>query len=299
LKYIAIAYVLLIMKGNMAKTKKISMYSPLVVTGYILFSLIVIETLISTTIPLGILLFNPGVLHFNVVVILIGLTVGAILPVLLGFIIGDHAIKNKNKLSHHFAGMSFGLLAYWIMTLMAVSIITTLPNEFLKDDYNARFILTSLLPGIGVALITAILSVAHMRSRHATQDVLMYKPFYVLLIASIAMLPVWSLTQNVMSNSLDVYSFVGLILIFASGIISYATLRKAKLSSREKIVWSAVSISILFICMYTFELLVSSVSNYILRTPTMEMMSLVSWLGFALALVGWSLYWFKQVKTLR
>jgi len=286
------------MKSNMTNTKKKSIYVPLVVTGYILFALIVVQTLISTTIPFGILLFNPKVLHYNVAVTLIGLTIGAILPILLGYIIGDHSVKNKSKLSHHFAGMLFGILAYWLMTSIAVSIIT-IPSELFKDNYNARLILMNLLPGIVVAVITTVLSVAHVRSRHATRDILEYKPFYVLLIASIAMLPLWSLTQNVLSNSLDVYSFVGLILMLVSGTISYGTLRKAKLSTREKIVWSAVSISILFICMYAFELFVSSVSNYLFRTPTMETMALVSWFGFALALVGWGIYWFKQAKTLR
>lgn len=281
----------------MANTKKKSIHLPLVVTGYILFSLIVIQTLISTTIPFGILLFNPKVLHYNVAVTLIALTIGAILPVLLGYIIGDHSVKNKSRLSHHFAGMLFGLLAYWVMILPVMFI--TLPSDFMQDDRNTGLILMNLLPSLGVALVSAILSIAHVRGRHAKQDILGYKPLSGLLIALIITLPVWSVVQNIITNSVNIFTFVPLILVFVPSVISYAMLRKINLNSYEKAAWTAVSVSVLFISMYASELFVSSISNYLIRTPTMEVMSLVSWFGFALALVGWGMYWFKQVKALR
>lgn len=281
----------------MVKTKKKNIHLPLVVTGYVLFSLLVIATLISTTIPFGILLFNPKVLHYNVSIILVAFTVGALLPVLLGYIIGDHSVKTKSKLSHHFTGMLFGLLSYWIMILLSVFI--AIPSEFSQDNRNASLMIVNLLPSVGVAVIVSILAVAHVRSHHAKKEILRYRPFSALLVASIVMLPLWLLIQNVMINSVSIYSFVPLILVAVSGLVSYATLRKVKLNKYDKAVWSAVSVSVLFVAMFVLPQFVSAISNYLLQTPTMEMQALVSGVGFVLALVGWSAYWFKQIRALR
>jgi len=285
------------MKSDMTKTKKTNIHLPLVVAGYILFSLLVIGTLVSTTIPFGILLFNPRVLHFNVAVTLFALTVGAVLPVFTGYIIGDRSVKTKSKLSHHFTGILFGLLAYWIMILLGSFI--AIPSEFLQDNRNARMIVMNLLPAVSVGVIATILSVAHVRSRYVKQDILMYRPFSISLIVSIVILPVLVLVQNVMINSIGVYSFVPLIIVAVSGVVSYVTLHKAKLSANNKVVWSAVSISLLFVAMYVSSQFSSSVLNYLIPRPTMETQVLETALAFGLALVGWIVYWSRQVKALR
>ena len=285
------------MKSNMAKTKKISIHLPLVVSGYVLFSLLVIEVLISTTIPFGTMLFNPKVLHNNVAVMLVAFTVGALLPVLLGYIIGDHSLKTKSKLSHHFTGMLFGLLAYWIMIIL--SALITLPVEFSQDNRNASLIIMNILPSVGVAVIASLLAVAHVRSRHAKQDILEYRPFSALLMASIIGLSLWSLIQSVMTNSVGIYSFVALILVAAIGLVSYVALRKVKLNKYDKVAWSAVSISVLFVAMFVLPQFVSVISDSIHLTPTMETTVIESGVGFVFALAGWIVYWSKQVKALR
>ena len=92
----------------MIKTKKKNIHAPLVITGYVLFALLVIATLASTTIPFGLLLFNPKVMHVNVAVFLVAFTVGTLLPVVLGYIVGDHSIKTKNKLTLVFCFCGLG-----------------------------------------------------------------------------------------------------------------------------------------------------------------------------------------------
>ena len=280
----------------MVKTAKKNLHSPLIITGYILFTLLIVSTLLSTTIPFGRMLFDPRVLHFNVAVSAIALTIGAVLPVLLGYIIGSQSVKSKSKSSHHFSGILFGLLGYWLMTSWAVLIM--IPSDLFSDQ-NTRIVLLNLLPGIGVAIITTILAIAHVRSRQAKQEVLEYKPFSVLLIASILIVPLWSLVQNVITNSVNVYSFVSLAIVIFLGAISYASLRKTGLSRYRKMVWSAISVSVVFVTMYVSYQLVYSIANYLNSRPTMEDQAMVSIIGFVLALVGWIIYWLKQVKALR
>lgn len=280
----------------MAKTKKINSHSPLVITGYILFVLLIVAVLLSTTIPFGRMLFDPHVLHNNVAVITIALTVGAILPVLVGYMIGDHSIKSKTKLSHHFNGMLFGLLAFWLM--MLVSVLITIPNE-LFTEYNTRIILINLIPSIGVAMITTVLAIAHVRSKQAKQDILEYKPFSVILLASIAVLPVWSLVNNIVTNSVNLYTFVSPAIIVVLGLVAYASLRKTALGSYGKVAWSAVAVSVAFVVIYVMSQLVYAVAMYIDTRPTMESQLIVSGVGFVLALAVWIFYWSKQVKALR
>jgi len=280
----------------MVKTKKTNPHSPLVITGYILFALLIVAVLLSTTIPFGRMLFDPRVLRNNVAVITVALTVGAILPVFVGYMIGDHSVKSKSRLSHHFSGILFGLLAYWLMTLMSVLVL--IPNE-LSMGYNARIILINLIPSIGVAFITTILAIAHVRSRQAKHDVLEYKPFSVVLISSIAVLPIWSLVNNIVTNSVNLYTFVSPAIIIGLGLVSYVSLRKTRLSKYGRLTWSVISISVAFVAIYVTSQLVDTVATYIDARPTMESQLIVSGIGLILALAGWIFYWSKQVKSLR
>jgi len=280
----------------MVKTKKTNPHSPLVITGYILFALLIVAVLLSTTIPFGRMLFDPRVLRNNVAVITVALTVGAILPVFVGYMIGDHSVKSKSRLSHHFSGILFGLLAYWLMTLMSVLVL--IPNE-LSMGYNARIILINLIPSIGVAFITTILAIAHVRSRQAKHDVLEYKPFSVVLISSIAVLPIWSLVNNIVTNSVNLYTFVSPAIIIGLGLVSYVSLRKTRLNKYGQLAWSAISISVAFVAIYVTSQLVDTVATYIDARPTMESQLIVSGIGLILALAGWIFYWSKQVKSLR
>lgn len=281
----------------MIKTKKKNALLPLVTVGYILFSLLVIATLISTTIPFGILLFNPNALHHNVTITLIAFTLGALLPSLLGYIIGDHSVKTKGKLNHHFAGVLFGLLAYWIMMLLTVFIAT--PLEFSESNRNVNLLIVNLAPSIGVAVIATTLAVAHTRSRQAKQDIIKYKPFSTLLIASVVVTPLWSLIQNIVTNSVSIYTFVPFIIVTVAGSISYLSFSKAKINTYDKVTWSAVSVSVLFVAMFAIPQLISSISGYLLPRSTMETQTLLNWTGFALAFTAWATYWLKQVKALR
>lgn len=275
------------------------MHTPLVVTGYILFSLLVIATLLSTTIPWGQMLIAnlTRVSHYNLAVFFVALTVGAVLPALIGYIVGNSSVKSKSKLSHHFNGVLFGLLAFWIMIISAM--LVSIPSELFSAQPNERVILINLLPCIGVAIITTIIAIVHARSRQSRHDILSYKPFSMPLIASVAVLPLWSLINNISTNSVSIYSFVSLLTVLVPGVVSYATLRKVKLSTYDKMVWSAVSVSVFFVASYVSSQLISVVSDFFLTRPTMEIYTLLEWGSFILALVAWGAYWIWQTKALR
>lgn len=280
----------------MVKTKTKNIHIPLVVAGYSLFILLVVATLISTTIPYGVLLFDPRVRHYNVAVMLIAFTIGALLPAVLAYVIGDKSIKSKSHLSHHFNGVVFGIFSYWLV--MALPLFSFLPQSLMQNNQNLMLVLANVIPGIAVAIIASILAVLHIRSHHARDDVLTYKPFFVLLLISILSLPLWSIAQGIIDTMLSIASFIPLVILVIVGVVSYTTLRRAKLTRYEKIAWSAMSISVGYVVTFVMSQFVFAVSNYIYSTPTMEAQNVVSYAAIALALAGWIVYWVLQVRSL-
>lgn len=279
----------------MKKTKKTNFHSPLVVTGYILFALLVVQLLISTIIPMGKMLFDPRVLQGNVAAMLVGFTIGALFPALVAYFIGDKAIKSKSKLSHHFNGMLLALLAYWVLSVFAQYVY--IPNEA-YSSFGAGVIINNVLPGLAVGIVTAIIAFAHIKSRQAKHDVIVYKPYGLALIAFIIILPLWSLVANILSGEVSIYSFMALGIALVPGIISYLSLRKSTLKTFNKVVWSAVSVTVAFVAMYVTYPFITSLVYYFEPMPSMEFQAVVSNIALGIALLGWAVYWFAQSKTL-
>lgn len=279
----------------MKKTKNI--YKPLVITGYALFAFLFIGVLASTTIPMGSMLFRPDVLHYNVATFTLALTIGALLPFVVGYVAGDHAVKSKSKLQHHFNGVVFGLLAYWLMTLFSTFII--LPGTFLDSQYALRAVTVNIIPSLGVAAVTVALAIAHMKSRQARKDVIEYKPFGVVLLAAIIALPVWSLIVSAMDDSVNIYNFVTLAIVLVVGAVSYISLRKTKLTAYKKLVWAGISVSVAFVLSFvSMQVVYGLVTNVLYDARAMELQMVVMITVLLLAAVAWGVYWVKQRKTL-
>lgn len=240
------------------------------------------------------MLFQSGTMKLNIVIITLALSVGVILPMLVGYFAGDKAVRSKSKLSHHFNGMLFGMLAYWIMIFFGAFV--WIPVEGLPD--NTRIILVNLLPSIAVALVTVVLAVAHMRSKQAKRDVLEYRPFSFSLIVGVVAMPVLSLAQSLIMNSVDVYSFVALGMVALFGGISYASLRNAGMSLSNRLTWSAVSVSVLYIAVYASMSLVTSIAAYLIPYSTMEQQAVVGVVSAISAVAGWIIYWVLQARAL-
>lgn len=269
---------------------------PLIVAGYSLFVLLVITTLIGTTIPFTALLFNPKVIHYNVAITVVALTIGALLPTLLGYFIGDRAVKTKSKSSRHFTGVLFGLLSYWIMILL--SVLITIPMGAAMESGNVDLIVASVIPSLGVAIAAAFLAVAHLKSRHAKKEILQYKPFSFALIIVTVGLPLFSLMQSIVFGTINLYSFEPILLLLAVGVISYVSLRGVKLSMGEKMTWVAVSVSVLFAATFVLPQIINTV-GYMFNVRSIELLNVINYLGLASAVLVWAMYWLKQLKTLR
>jgi len=272
-----------------------NIHRPLVITGYSAFAVLVGATLLSTTIPYLNILSQPNSIKINAATAMIALTVGIVLPLLVGYFIGDYSIKSKSRLSHHFNGMLFGLLAFWLMTIFAI--VVSFPRDFFAD-FNSRMIFMNTVPSIAIAVIVTIVAIAHLRSRQATQDILDYKPFSLSLIVALILMPVWTLINEVIAGTINGYSFTVIGLMLIIGAVVYASLRKTKFSSYKKVVWAAISLSVLYVILFVSNQLIFSVASYILPTPTAEAQGVVSIVSAVVGLSAWVVYWVVQARAL-
>lgn len=278
----------------MAKTKKKNIHLPLVVTGYTLFVLLLISVFFSTTLPFVSILSHPSSLKINASIAMISLTIGALLPVLVGYGIGDRSIKSKSKLTHHFNGILFGLLAYWFMVL--TTLFMTIP-PYLFPDMNIYLVLVNILPGICVAIATFIIAFMHVRSKQAKHDVLEYKPFVFIFVISILVMSLASSIYTIATNTVNFSTFFAPLMIAVIGLIVYMTLRKLNMSKLQKIGWTAVSLSVLYVAMFVVYLCESALMSYVWQ-PSADIQAIGGWAAYAVAIGGWLLYWACQVKAL-
>ncbi len=275
------------------KTVDKNIYRPLVITGYVLFTLLVVGVFFSTTLPLGQVLFSPHPRHFNVALFMITLTAGSLLPAILGYSIGDHSTKAKEKIVHHFNGVLFGLLALWIMLIL--STLLWLIPEIPAIPPNTLLVITNMIPSIIVAVTAVFLTVAHIRSRQAKYDIIQYKPFGLSLIASIIVLP---LTIFIHASSISAGMFIPFLFTIILGSVSYATLHKSKLGTFDKVAWAAISVSVAYAAGFILAQLLPSLSNVLNSSPTPDTQTAISGISLLLAAVGWAIYWYLQVKAL-
>ena len=279
----------------MAKTKKTDSRLPLIITGYSLYGLLLISVLLSTILPFGALAMNPHVKQENVIYILMALSIGALLPTLIGYLVGNKSIKTKSARRHHFNGMLFGLLALWVM--IVVSSLNVLPDRFLSPNASMQMVVTNVIPSIVILIITATIAIMHVRGREASKDVIEYKPFLWTLIASIYGLPLILIAIELFGSN-DMAALMMPAVVTLAGLLVYLSLWHKKLSPTQKLAWSAVIVSVALAAVYAIPQGISSIVYLFNPIPTMEDQVAINTTGWSLALIAWITYWFLQVRSL-
>lgn len=279
----------------MKKANNTNIYKPLVIAGYAAFGIFLISILFSTTIPWSNILLNQNSIKLNAFIAMAALTIGAVLPPLIGYFVGDHSVKSKSKLNHHFHGVLFGLLSYWVMTLF--SLVVNIPVDAISDN-NVRMMVIALIPSSAVALVTVALAIAHTKSRDAKKDILVYTPFVVFFMVFLIAVPLYTVLSSVFASTVDLYVFIMPAIMALFWTIAYASLRETKLAARQKGIWAAVSLTMLLVIVLWVGMLSSSVISYVVPYPTMGAQAGTAIVSTILAVAGWCVYWSFQVRAL-
>ncbi len=216
-----------------------------IVFGYSLFLLTLVMLTVFTVIPWMSLLFNTTVTrHFNVLVVLISLTLGAILPTILSYVMGDSATHSKNKTSHHYNGVLFGIASYWLAILFMFIRIETTPNIMMSFTEPWSSILASW-PALATIIVMLFVSITYAKNQKNKSSVLQHRPYQVVLVGSFVVLSVYiAIIGDYSIGMLAVASIASLILQVILIIIAYKVLSKSRLSKAVRLSEAVIAITV-------------------------------------------------------
>ncbi len=251
-----------------------------IIFGYSLFIVAIITTIVSTVIPWSMLLLNAAVNHLNVIMILLSFIAAAMVPFLVAYVVGDKITRTKNKVTHHYNGVLFGVLAYWLSmffsyvgssTVMATR--RAIPQVWLAEIVVSWPILAT------ITVIAVIAMRYHARIPKAGESVINYKPYQALLLTSVVAL--LALMQLSASDGYQLYAmlYVGIFALFIG--ITYSVFKKVHPLKSIRLTGAIVAFSFGIIAMGFVGQLMPTV-NYAIPVTIA-----ITSLGF---LVTWSLY---------
>lgn len=247
-----------------------------IIFGYSLFVAALVTVIVSTVIPWSMILFNPVAKQLNIIATLLSFVAAAIVPFLVAYIIGDKTTRTKNKVAHHYNGVLFGVVAYWLSLFFiflgsstVAPIRQAIPEVWMATVVNSWPILANIL------VITIIAVSYHARTQKAGESVLQYRPYQVLLLSSVV--ATLALTQQ---YSADGYQLIGLLYVAISAIIigiSYVVLRKAHPFKLARLSSAIVAFSFGIITMGFAGQLASYVGYNTLTTLSVTCIGLATW----------------------
>jgi hypothetical protein len=150
--------------------------------GYGLFFITVVGVVLSL-VPWGSMFSVPGVLYWNVLSTIIAFALATLLPLIAGYIVGDKATRNTSKLAHHYNGILFGVLGFWLASVLSSS--GALANSLGYSDTYWLYLLGSVAPAIVAAVAVTVIGVFYARTAKHQSSLLNYKPYQAVFLVSI------------------------------------------------------------------------------------------------------------------
>ncbi|MDB5167186.1 MAG: hypothetical protein JWN26_331 [Candidatus Saccharibacteria bacterium] len=235
-----------------------------IVFGYSLFLFTLVILTMFTVIPFTSLLFNPTVTrHLNALIILIALTLGAILPTVLSYVMGDSATHTKNKTSHHYNGVLFGIASYWLAILFMFIRIETTPNIMMSIAEPWSSIIASW-PVLATIIVMLFVSITYAKNQKNKSSVLQHRPYQIVLVGSFAALSVYlAVIGDYSIGVLALASIASLILQIILIIIAYKVLAKSRPSKAVRLSEAVITITISGIAVSLVSQLIGQLSPLI------------------------------------
>ncbi len=238
--------------------------------GYTLFVLLVLGTMFSTVVPFGVLAFQPHVRHINVLVTLLTLTISALLPLILAYIVGDKTTRTKNAKAHHLNGILLGFLAYWLSVFIGLvgSDVTVDIRQAVSEPLASVLI---CWPVVLTLLITIWVALNHTLRRTGT--LLEYGPYQALLIVSAIVASAYALMPFYVFMPL---LFIAISYVLLSTITSWRTRLTA--AALAYTVGPVVTLSV-FMLMTSFQFTPIHIPDFVTGMVS-GVVGLVAWVAY-------------------
>lgn len=218
--------------------------------GYGLFLLTVV--FLAFTILSWLRLYTDDSLrNYSVTALLVTFVFTAVAPLLVGYLAGDGATRQKSKLVHHYNGVLFGVLGIWLW--LAGSSLGSIihQNVAANSIFEAR--LYDLAPTALAAIATILLAVSYARSAKRQVSVIDYEPYLWAIVGSVIVALLGISVAVVMSGfwygeNIWMGALINLILpltiLLVATLVGYWILGKANGTARERVTKSLVAVGI-------------------------------------------------------
>lgn len=257
------------------------------VFGYTLFVITILAIVVFTVVPFGMFFFDPVALHFNIAVMLIALVAGAVLPTVVAYIIGDKVTHEKNKASHHYNGVLFGVAAYWLAQVFEIVRITS----SVSIDDSLGVVSSSVMgawPILATIIIMTFVAVTYAHTQKQKSSMFYHLPYQLVLIATVITFIVYiAFNQDYSSLQSTLFSTASLLIPFILVVVSYRVMRVKSQPRLERLSRAIVAMSMGGIAVSLAGQFISAM-NVSLYTVT-----LLSWV---IGVVVWLLYLVLVIK---
>jgi hypothetical protein len=263
--------------------------------GYVIFILI-IASVIGAGVPFIHLLSVAPHMSLMLTVSLLGAWVlGALIPTLVAYAFGSHDTYRKNRLLHHYNGVLFGIVAYWIaLTTIGIPISTS--NIYSQIDPSWGPFVVNVIPAIIAVIIMAVVGAFYAKQKAHQQGILAYHPFQAVVVLSLLFGTIAPFIQSFSYTHGDsgmVWASVieiALLLVFIG--ISYRALKIGRLLRGERMAHSIV----IFAFAITFWQTTAILTRSIFPNDSLDISTYVA---FGLGVILWIVYLVLQRRALR
>ncbi len=223
--------------------------------GYALF--VIAAVLLVVSILPWFNLAEPSSFNTDALVFVIAFVLAALAPAIVGYFIGDRASTSKSPLIHHYSGVLFGILGFWLATVL--STLSGVLGWFGFVNSMPLHSLTTVLPA--TAAIIILIALGALYAKRTKHQVMLddYLPFRALLISSfLALFLVTGIIATIDSfNSIDVWGsfavfvlpsvFMVLLVGLGAWMLGCASGTAGERTTRSLVATSYVVVAITFV----------------------------------------------------
>ncbi len=256
--------------------------------GYGLFVLVVIDLIITIVIPWATLLVQPYVLSkLNISIQLVSFVFAVILPPLIGYILGQKVTHRHDRLTHHFNGVLFGIVAYWVSIFMSlVAADTMLPIRRAFDEPLATIV--AAWPILATLIIMSIIAFYYAHNHKQKDSVLQDRVYQTALLVGVLSIPVYEFffLINAYDSLSLVLTLIQVAVTLGLVVLSRYVIHRFQPTQKNPLSLSVIAVSIGLITMQLSGAIIALANPwYVFILVTSGVLGIVAWLLYLLTII--------------
>jgi len=204
----------------------------------------------NTVVPAAQLLIAPHVRTVNVLVFLISLVVSALLPALIAYAAGGASTRTKNRQTHHYNGVMFAVLAYWVGVVIAQYDFGMI--NFIHTTFSPALgtVLGFMLPVLEVAIVVGVLALYYHRGARKQRGIAEYRLYQLSLLVLALLFFITLPLQQILGGIASTYSVIVAMVEIGLLALAYICLLPLRINTLHRSTLAIVGVTLAIIAQY-------------------------------------------------